>query len=361
MRLIFTGGHHTSGLLVAKEMVTRGHQVIWIGHQSSMARVKADSAEYHQVVESGIKFIPLNSGKPVGYDRWWLVKLFKAWVKVTKILGDYQPDLVVAWGGYLAVPVVIAGWLKGIPCLLHEQTRVAGRANRFLIRFAQRIMVAWPDVSYPFPRSKTVVVGLPLRFQIQAKDQSRPRGIPRILVLGGKQGSRAINHAVMVNLTKLLKMAYLTHQCGFAENSDDLKQARHLKLDLPVSWQRRYRPLDYLNDEEIGKTLAEADLVVSRAGVHIIQELLLLKKPALLIPLEIVPQGEQVKNAIFLRKLGLAEVLDQDRLETQLAHQIELMLGKIEKYRVDERQINQLLIDDPMARIIAVIEKYEKT
>lgn len=359
MKIVFSGGHHTSALPVAKALSQKGHQIYWFGHQMTMIKTPAPSVEYAEVTGAGIPFFNLGAGKPVSYDPWWWAKSGRAFGQALVRLVPLRPELIVAWGGYLAVPVALAGWILGVPLILHEQTRTSSRANRFLARFARKILVAWPDISYTYPKQKTVVVGLPLRPEIW---QSQP-GIfkfsqkrPTLLILGGKQGSRSINEAVFANLTKILARANLIHQCGAAGNFADLKRAKLEKKKLPGSIQTRYRPTAYLSDQEIGSAYRVSDLVISRAGVHLIQELLVLNKPAILVPLMIVPGQEQVKNAQLLKNLGLAETLPQNQLKLHLTELIESMLDRLEIYRLKPGMAQKLIIPDARDRITAEIQ-----
>jgi UDP-N-acetylglucosamine--N-acetylmuramyl-(pentapeptide) pyrophosphoryl-undecaprenol N-acetylglucosamine transferase len=357
MKIIFTGGHHTSALEVAKELLRRGHEVYWVGHESSMARVEAPAVEYEEVKGAGIRFIPLRSGKPAGYDPWWQLKLAGAFLRSLRLLRGVKPDLVVGWGGYLSVPVVTAAWLLRTPALIHEQTRVSGRANRVLARFAAKIMVAWPDVRYDYPKEKTVVVGLPLRREVVGRRARRGGGkTPGLLVLGGKQGSRVLNEAVFANLETLLEGLRVFHQCGFAAGRRDLKKARRLKRRLPGRLGKRYFPEAYFDSGEMGRIFAETDLVLSRAGAHVSAELLSLEKPALLVPAEIVPGREQQANAEMLVDLGLAEVIAEADLKSELLAKVAFMFAEMGKYRVKAAAKRKLMVPDSLERTVLVIE-----
>jgi UDP-N-acetylglucosamine--N-acetylmuramyl-(pentapeptide) pyrophosphoryl-undecaprenol N-acetylglucosamine transferase len=358
MKFVFTGGHHTSALVVARELKKLKHQVFWFGHRSTMVTTSAPSIEYQEVTGEGIPFYPLISGKPVSYDRWWFLKLGKSLFTAFRLLRQIKPDLIVAWGGYLAVPVVSAGWLLRVPTVLHEQARIAGRANRLLSGLAKRVMVTWPDVNYPYPQRKTVVVGLPLRPEISkplAGGFEFTNSLATILVLGGKQGSRAINQAIFTNLQVILKRANLIHQCGLVEKRADFQKAKNLKTSLAPKYQERYQPYPYLDDEKIGQALHQADLLVSRAGAHITYEILKLAKPALLIPLEIVPGQEQFYNAELLAKVGLGEILIQKELTQKLAKKATVMIKNLKRYQISKGEKEKLIIDESLKRVLTCL------
>ena len=150
--LVFTGGHHTSALEVAKQLKRRGWRIIWFGHRHSMWSDKSDSAEYHDVTTSDIKFYNLQAGK--FYRTFHPLKLIRipwGFIQSFYWLLRLKPVGIVSFGGYLAVPTVITGWILGIPAITHEQTVAAGWANRLIARFAQKIAVTWPVSARHYP------------------------------------------------------------------------------------------------------------------------------------------------------------------------------------------------------------------
>ncbi len=342
MKFVITGGHHNSALVVAQEFIKKGHQVVWLGHQYAQTGDQNPSAEYLEVTAANIPFYPLKAGKsslnslpqvPVG--------IYQA----LKILRREKPEAVISFGSYLGLTTVLAAALLKIPIFLHEQTVVAGKANRFASPFARRIFLTWPQSQRYFPRSKSQVVGLPLRPSIlhtrsqitylrrQADHlpavpeaqlmQAGRSPQPSLLILGGKQGSHFINQLIFQLLPQLASKFILHHQTGTSSLTQDLQQAKHLKQSLHLD---HYYPHGYLTAKQLAPLLAKADLVISRSGAHTVYELAYLQKPAILIPYEFTHQKEQLRNARLLAQTGQAVILRQNQLTAPLLHQTILRL-----------------------------------
>src|SRR3989344_799697 len=133
-----------------------------------------------------------------------------------------MPDVVFAKGGSASVPVVMAAWIYRIPVVLHDSDAVAGRANRFLARFATRIAIAYPSAHQYFPADKTALTGNPVREEILHGDGARAAATlglsqdkPTLLLLGGSQGAMILNEALLHILPELLREGIqVVHQTG---------------------------------------------------------------------------------------------------------------------------------------------------
>ena len=326
-KLVFTGGHHTSALAVIDalcrcQMSDVRCQFFFFGHRYSMHREKVDSAEYQEVTARGIPFYDLKAGKvyrtfnPIEWFR-VIYGFFQALIILLKI----KPDLIISFGGYLAVPVVLAGWLLGIPAVTHEQTVVSGWANQFIAKFARKIFISWPESAKFFPKEKVVLTGLPLRKEIIALAREREKmpnskwKMPNsIYITGGKQGSQVINQAIEGCLEELLSDFEIIHQCGSSDFEKFLKIEDKLSEDLKA----RYIVKDYFPQEEIARVYRAADFVVGRAGAHTVYELAALGKPAVLIPIPWVSHNEQERNAKILERIGLAKIVLQEDLDSEV-------------------------------------------
>ena len=258
-RLVFTGGHHTSALEVAKTLKDKGWDIVWFGHRHSMWEDTSDSAEYQEVTASGIKFIDLKAGKFYRtFNPLKLIRIPLGFFQALLQLLLLRPKGIVSFGGYLAVPTVLSGRLLGIPSITHEQTVVSGWANKFISLFVRKIALAWPDSAHRYPRSKTVVIGLPLRREILNIKRSTINNL--IYITGGKQGSQTINRVVFAALTQLLTHYRVIHQTG---NLDYTLAKSHLKGG--------YECFAFDSAKAIS-ALSQAAVIVSRAGAHIVYE-----------------------------------------------------------------------------------------
>jgi UDP-N-acetylglucosamine--N-acetylmuramyl-(pentapeptide) pyrophosphoryl-undecaprenol N-acetylglucosamine transferase len=238
-------------------------------------------------------------------------------------LRRFKPDVVLATGGYVAVPPVLAAAFWRVPILIHEQTAQVGLANRINARFATKIALSWDESLKsltPKLRAKAFVSGNPVRPSIWGGAATRAESylglseetLPVVYVTGGSLGARVINRAVEEVLPQLLEIARVVHQCGEQPNDPDPDFARltRARLMLPEHLQKRYALTRFIRDE-LKDVFALTDLVVGRAGAGTVTELCALGKPALYVPL--VPTGgdEQTKNAQMAVQEGAAKILKQ--------------------------------------------------
>ncbi len=323
MKFVITGGHHNSALVVAQDLLSQGHQVVWFGHRYAQQGDRHPSAEYLEVTASQIPFHSLKAGKSSLNS---FPKVPLGIIQAYRLLKQEQPQAVISFGSYLGLTTVIAAAFHRLPIYLHEQTVVAGKANRFSTPFARRIFLTWPQSQTYFPARKTQVVGLPLRPAIiQAKQNLKPK--PKtLLILGGKQGSHFINQLIFQLLPQLAQEFTLHHQTGTSSVTGDYQQALQLKQSLQL---KNYHPYGYLQETELAPLLAQASLVISRSGAHTTYELAYLAKPCLLIPYEYTHKKEQLLNAQLLEATGQATILSQAQLTPdQLYHQIHQKLSQ---------------------------------
>ncbi len=318
MKIVMIGGHHSSALPVIQKLreEEKDLTIHWFGHRHSLKGDRNDTLEYKEITGLGIEFIELVSGKVyknLSFGN--LFKILKALVFSFKKLVSIGPDIVVSFGGYLAVPVVIAAWVLGIKIVTHEQTLVSGYANRLIALFSDRVLVSWAQSKSMFPAEKVVFTGMPLRpsiFQDKGKFAVNP-DLPTLLVMGGKTGSHKINGLIKNCLPELLSKYNLIHQVGdyseFHDFEDMVKLHENLKRTVG-----KYFPVKFLLDDEIGSAYTKADVVVCRAGAHTTLELLALKKKSLLIPIPWVSHNEQFLNAKLVEESGMGLILEEKEL-----------------------------------------------
>lgn len=361
-RIVITGGHHNSALVVAELLRQKGYEVVWFGHKFSMWGDREPGAEYKEVTQAGFRFIEIKAGRlgrPYNFQRMVRFPLgfFQAFFNLLK----NRPNLILSFGGYLAVPVVISGWLQRIPVVTHEQTVVYGLANRLISHFSKKIFISWETSAKHFPAKKVVFTGLPLRPEIFASQKKKAifkNNLPIIYITGGKQGTYTINQAVEKILLKLLKKYNVIHQCGSSTIFEAHSRFKSIKNHLVPELKARYLPKDYVFIDEIGQVLAEADLVVGRSGAHIAYEMSALGKPSLFIPIPWSRANEQVKNAQMLVEVGTAEILSQEDLTPEtLFKRIEKMMNNLDQYMRNADQAKRLVKLDAAQKIVSEIEK----
>ncbi len=316
-RFVITGGHHNSALALAETLRAHQHTVIWYGHQKSSRGDQNDSAEYLEVTASGITFYDLPAGRAVPTLP-ELLRLPVGFLLALRRLSRDRPDAVISFGGYLGATTAFAALLLRRPLFLHEQTVVAGKANRFVARFARRVYLTWASSRRFFPAPKTLVVGLPLRPSILTAQPKKffTRRKPTLLIMGGKQGSASLNQFVFTHLSSLLTSYNLIHQTGTNSATQDNARALSLQAQLG-SLADCYLPLGYITASQIGTYLKSTDYYLGRSGAHITYELILLQKKSVLVPLDFTHQAEQHKNARELVRAGLGVIVPQSELTLQ--------------------------------------------
>ncbi|WP_405588049.1 UDP-N-acetylglucosamine--N-acetylmuramyl-(pentapeptide) pyrophosphoryl-undecaprenol N-acetylglucosamine transferase [Streptomyces sp. NBC_01190] len=320
-----TGGHTYPALTAVRTLQARlaaagqALDVLWVG--------TADSLESRVAAAEGIRFAAVVTGKIRRSSN--PVKLFSpANVKdmsrvplgvaqARKLVSAFQPDVVLATGGYVAVPVGMAAKMCNRPLVVHEQTVRLGLANRSLARRATRIAVSSESTLPLLPestRAAAVVTGNPVRPEVLTGQADKAiealrlhsfdRRAPTVYVTGGAQGSQQINNLVREILPWLLSQANVIHQCGPA-NLDELRAATAM---LPADFAARYLLTGYVGPE-LPDVLALADVVISRSGAGTIAELTALGKAAVFVPLATSAGNEQAHNARHLQDAGAAVAL----------------------------------------------------
>ncbi len=324
MLIAMTGGHHSSALPLIDYIFSCDSKakIIWFGHKHSAKGDKNPTLEYLQITEKNIPFIDLPAGKFYrNYDPVRLAKIPWGFVVAFYQLLKYKPDVIFSFGGYLAVPVVISGWILGIPSVTHEQTVVTGYANRLIGKFARKILVSHQESLKFFPVSKTMYSGLPLRkdlFEVQSHSFVFDNDLPVLYITAGKTGSHIINEAIQKCLEKLLIKFNIIHQCGdhsLYQDYDKLNsQYRDILVKNPSNSLGKYYLRKFILDDEIGEVFALADVLLSRSGAHTVKEIETFQKPAVLVPIPWVSHNEQYLNARVLEKLGLGIIIPENEL-----------------------------------------------
>lgn len=326
-----TGGHVSPALAVVQKirsMADKLERRPVFRYLGSLHGVEKELAD-----EAGIDFAGVQTGKLRRAKRWWgmisrknVADLLRVPVGIGQAFAEvkrFKPHVVLATGGYVAVPPVVAAALRRVPVLIHEQTVQIGLANQIASKFASKIALTFEGSALELPlrlRQKAFVTGNPVRSIVF--DGDRQRAFERfgfseddavtsvIYITGGALGARIINRAVASILPELLHRTRVIHQCGrqpegTEQDIDVLTKAAAL---LPDDLRGRYFVTPFIR-EEIGDVYAIADIVVGRSGAGTVAEICALGKPAVLIPL--VPTGgdEQTRNARRLADIGAAVIV----------------------------------------------------
>jgi len=352
-RILLTGGgtagHVTSNIALLPALQAKGYDIHYMG--------SFEGIEKKLIADFDIPYYGISTGKLRRYfdpknftDPFRVIAGF---FEAKKIIKQIQPDVVFSKGGFVSVPVVRAAASLGIPCIIHESDMTPGLANKMCIPVATKICCNFPETLKELPPEKAVLTGSPIREELAKGDRLAGLDLcgftankPVIMVVGGSQGSAAVNEAVRSALPKLLRDFQVVHLCG----KD--------KIDNLLLTTNGYKQFEYIKSE-MKDIFAMADLVISRAGANAICELLSLKKPNILIPLPTTQsRGDQILNAHSFESQGFSIVIEEDYLDC------DTLTDKVHELYCN-RQIyidamNKSTQTDPIKTIMDLIEEVQK-
>ncbi|MGV2622865.1 UNVERIFIED_CONTAM: undecaprenyldiphospho-muramoylpentapeptide beta-N-acetylglucosaminyltransferase [Halobacillus marinus] len=327
-RILFTGGgtagHVIVNLALIPEFQKQGYDVDYIGSYEGIERQLIEPLE-------GVTYHGISTGK---LRRYMSKENFKDPFKVLKglmqslrILSKRKPDVIFSKGGFVSVPVVMAGKIKNVPTVIHESDYTPGLANKLSFPFAKKILATFPETMQHLPEGKGEFIGAVVREELFTGDRLKGLSMcgfhkqkPVVMVMGGSMGSKRINDAIRENLDDLLKDVQIIHICGKGNEDSTIHR-------------QGYAQFEYVQDE-LKHLFAASDYVVSRAGSNAIFEFLALKKPMLLIPLSrAASRGDQILNADSFVKQGYALKLEEEELTS------ERFLAELQKLMKEERAI----------------------
>ena len=312
-RIILTGGgtagHVTPNIALLPRLKELQYDIHYIGSYNGI--------EKELISQFGIPYHGISTGK---LRRYFSVQNFTDPFRVIKGMGEarklikiLEPDVIFSKGGFVSVPVVLAGKGQHVPVIIHESDMTPGLANKISIPSATKVCCNFPETLKSLPAEKSILTGSPIREELLHGNKEAARKLcgfhsdkPVLMIIGGSLGSAVINQSVREALPKLLDDFQIVHICG----KDKID---NLLLKTPG-----YKQFEYVKDD-LKDIFAMADIVVSRAGANAICELLALKKPNLLIPLSAgASRGDQILNARSFEAQGFSMVIDEDYLSPGL-------------------------------------------
>ncbi|MHC1741381.1 MAG: undecaprenyldiphospho-muramoylpentapeptide beta-N-acetylglucosaminyltransferase [Anaerolineaceae bacterium] len=318
-----TGGGVYPALSILQALTDRIEEILWVGGINGMENelVSRQNIPFRSIPAAGLHGVGLRS-LPGN-----LYKLAQGISASTKILREFQPDVLLFTGGYVAVPMALAG--RSIPQVLYVPDIEPGLALKGLSRFADVITLTTPDSKKYFSTKKNLVVtGYPIRTdlkkfdrvlalqQMKLKDNS-----PVLLIVGGSKGARLMNQAVMQVLPELLKdfqVIHLTGELDWPEIQDQI-------TNLPAELASKYHAYPYLH-EEMAAAFSCADIVLSRAGASTLGELPFYGLPAILVPYPFAWRYQNV-NANYLVSKGAALKIENSQLKEDLINTLHQLIS----------------------------------
>ena len=336
--ICFTGGgtlgHVMPNLYLAEEL-----------GEYNLAYIGSSGIEKETVKKAGIKYYEINATK-LRRGKFFAnlglpFTLIKSIHQAKKILKEIKPDLIVSKGGYVALPVCIAGRKLHIPIISHESDYSFGLANKIILKFSdvmcvnyehlatkKKIVYTGPVISKDFKYSN-IKANIKLDIDVNK---------PTIMFIGGSSGSKVINNAVVGSLNTLCARYNIIHITGKG-NKTQAKCENYNQMEIT---------------DNIPYLMSISDLVVGRAGARVIFECAYMNKPMLLIPLQNgQSRGDQVQNANYFYNLGCAKILDEIKLSpTSLVKSIELALPSAKEMTANLKKMDLSSGKEKMLKLI---------
>ena len=302
-KIIITGTHPTPAIELIRQLKLDRNinwEIHYLGRRYNSNTNSQPSIESKIIPKTGVKFYKLDSGK---FDRRWLPntitglpKIITGFLQSYRIIKKIKPAVVLSFGGYVSVPVIISAWLQRIPAITHEQTLTLSLSTRINSFFCKKVALSFPTTK---KSSKYVVTGNLLRQEIFSTKSAlfkdfipKIKKHPLIFLTAGNQGSHLLNSTVKEILPDLTKKYTIIHQTG----QQDFSTYHQLSSKYP-----NYHVYKYIESQDIGWVFFHSSLIICRAGANTTQEIDILDKKCIIIPLPSSQQNEQLKNAIYLK------------------------------------------------------------
>ncbi len=336
-----TAGHVTPNIALLPFLKNEGYDAYYIGSYNGI--------EKRLIEDFDVPYYGISTGK---FRRYFDLKNFsdpfrvmKGYSQALKILKELKPDIVFSKGGFVSVPVIRAAASLKIPCIIHESDMTPGLANKLCIPVATKVCCNFPETIKYVPSGKAILTGSPIRSELTTGSKLAALELcgftankPVVMVIGGSQGAASVNIMVREALPKLLNDFQVVHICG-------KDKVDNLMLNIPG-----YKQFEYLKTD-LKDVFAMADVVVSRAGANAICELLALKKPNLLIPLQVGSRGDQILNARSFEEQGFSMVVREDYIDC------DILVDKInELYQNRQIYIDKMCESNQLNSISTIIE-----
>jgi UDP-N-acetylglucosamine--N-acetylmuramyl-(pentapeptide) pyrophosphoryl-undecaprenol N-acetylglucosamine transferase len=369
--IVAGGGGHFAPALAVIEKLPKDVELLVVGRKYVFEGDRTLSLEYQTAKKLGIPFKPLTTGRlQRKFTRYTINSLLKIPIgltQATSIISQFRPDVVLSFGGYVSVPITLASSILRIPFVIHEQTLDAGISNKLVAKFAAKVCISWEESRKFFPAGKIILTGNPLRKEFEMGDLRTDKfkntisfgrkSEPTIYITGGSSGSHAINVLIEGCVEKLLQKFNIIHQTGASGQYKDFERLSELRDNLQDELKSGYKLVKFIEPSKIADFLNTADLVISRSGMNTITELIYFGKPSILIPLPYGQHQEQLKNAVFMKKLGLAEIVEQNETSpVKLYLKISEMFDNINTYKKNADLGKKLIDINAADKIIEVIK-----
>ncbi|MEW6556984.1 MAG: undecaprenyldiphospho-muramoylpentapeptide beta-N-acetylglucosaminyltransferase [Elusimicrobiota bacterium] len=315
-----TGGHIYPGIAVADELKKNGYDVFFVdkGGQNSEIILKA-GYRFYKISASGLK--RKISYSNIAFFPSFIYRFLFSIYQSFKILKKEQPGIVIGFGSYISVSVILAASIRKIPSIVHEQNIIPGFANKISAVFANTVCIGFEKTKTCFPAAKVILTGNPVRQEIRNINPSPFTLHPlpfTCLIFGGSQGAHSINLAIVNAIDKFLlikEKIHLIHITG--EKDYEIVKNTYTTKKISAEVHK------YLFNIETA--YKKASVIISRAGAMTITELITVKIPALLVPYPYSTERHQKANADYLAENGCAVVIEENEIHKLVDKLLELL------------------------------------
>ena len=359
-----TGGHIYPAVSIGKEIEKQYNdaEILFIGTEKGL--------ESNIVPEEGFNLMKI---KVRGFERKLsfgnivaVKESFTSLFRVSRIIKDFKPDIVIGTGGYVCGSVLLAAALMGVPTLIHEQNAFPGVTNKILARFVDVIAVNFPEAKKYFPENKKVIVtGNPIRsdmLSISKEEGLKEFGffkeLPVVLVVGGSRGAKKLNESVLLLAKQCVskKSFQMLHMTGKTQYDDIIKLYSSEGIAMDTGY---LKVMPYLHN--MPYALAACDIVISRCGASTLSEITALGKPSILVPYPYATDNHQEYNGRALEKNGAAIVILERDLNADILYaEVADFLNKKEKVNQMKLKSKELGRSDAAYVIVKVADRLVK-
>ena len=354
-----TGGHIFPAVAIARELK---HQmpdanILFVGAKGGMEMsvVPKQGFEIKGVLISGLQ--RQLSVKNIFRNLLFPIKLIVSLFQANSILKKFKPDVVVGVGGYASGPMGRVAAFAKVPLVICEQNAFPGLVNRWLSKYADRILLGNEAAAKYFPKDKVTVTGNPIReFALTSKAEGAAAfdldpSKPILLSLGGSLGALSINNALQQTVEQALdagvQVIWQTGKAYIGRLENEVPKHPNLRMSAFI--------------DDMAAAYGAADLVLSRAGGSTISELISLEKPAILVPSPNVSEDHQTKNARSLSDQGAALMVHDSDANEKLIPEALALLNDTERLQTLKNKLQQLEKHKAAEEIVAQILSMNNT
>lgn len=349
-----TGGHIYPALAIINKLKEKEKdlEVLYIGTDN---RMEKDLIPTFGIPYKGLHVTGIDR-KKIYKNIKTLTNLQSARKECKKIIKEFKPDIVIGCGGYVTVPILMEAKKNKVKTLIHEQNSVVGLANKLIGRYADKVMVSFPETIDSFKKNKAILTGNPcsenaIKLDMISKEKyGLDKFKKMVLIVMGSLGSKTINDMIYNNLDKFKNKSYsvlFVTGNSYYKSLDKVKEYKNIKI------------VPYIS--ELSRIMKDTTLMISRSGASTIAEITALSVPTIFIPSPYVTNNHQYKNAMTLVKKDAGLMIEEKDLTIEkLISLIDELILNEKLYNNIKTNLSNIVVKDSALRIYDVIKNLTK-